>query len=161
MPDVGDIYRCKKIKGDPTSGHWWILVYVDIGEVRYMTATSQVGPFLYKHVKDGTLDPERQPDSAVFIGKKKGVDKDGSSIFTKPTILNCYYSPKSIFRRVFDRRVDRSELGKVGCLPDRHLAQIIPSACCSGTWLHSDIEQVLHTTRGIGGRVDAFYRALR
>ena len=163
MPDAGDIYRCEEVSGDPTSGHWWVLVYVGVGEVWYMTATSKVDPFLCTYVKSEVVDPERQPDSAVFIDRNKVVDKSGSPIFTKPTILNCYYSPKRILRQDFDDRVEFSLLERVGHLPDYYLVQIIPSVICSGTkeWEPDDVKQVLHTAHGIGGRVDAFYRALR
>ena len=158
MPNAGDIYRCEKVPGDPSSGHWWVLVYVGVDEVLYITTTSKVGLFTYER---GLRESERQPFSVVFIDMNEVVDKGGSPIFKKPTILKCYHPPTDILFSDFDRRVEGSQLKKEGKLPDHYLAQIVPSAICSGTWSSDTTKQVLHTAHGIGGRVDAFYRALR
>lgn len=153
MPCVGDIYFCKRIQGDLTSDHPWVLMYVNDEVVRYVAATSQVDPFLYRNVKKEVLDPERQPDSAVFLNRRKIKGADGSLIFSKPTILNCYHPLHNISRQNFDERVEFSLLEELGSLPDHYLAQIIPSVVCSGTkeWDNDDIIRVLDMENGLVG----------
>ena len=162
MPRPGDIYWSEKVEGDPTSGHWWILLYVGVDEVRYMTATSQIESFVYRwNVKGKLRQPKRHPDSAVFLDTEKIVGLNKSPIFSKPTILNCHHSPSRIPLNTFNLRVEHSNLERVGRLPDRYLAQIIPFARGCGAWTFDAVRQLLDTTSGIGGRIDAFYSALR
>ena len=161
MTRPGDICFCEEVEGDPTSKHWWIILYIDDDVVQYMTATARIEPFIYReHPLKVLRNPIRHPDSAVFldVGKVKGLD--GSQIFPDNTVLNCHHPPSSIPLHVFTLRDDRSQLKQVGRLPDRYLAQIIPSARC-GRWSRADIKRVLDSEYGIGGRIDAFYNKLR
>ena len=60
MASPGDIYKdSKKIIGDPASGHWWVLLYVDNDDVLYITATSQIEPFIYQNTLTGLQRPMR------------------------------------------------------------------------------------------------------
>lgn len=160
----GDVYHCAKIKDDPTSGHWWVLLYVDTNKVLYITATSRIEPFIYKEDAFGDLQqPERHPSSAVFLDVNKVKGLNGSPIFSEPTFLNCYHPPENIVLEEFELRVDHSQLRKEGRLPNQYLAQIVPSArCCpGGKWSRNEIKKVLDKQYGIGGCVDAFYSNLR
>lgn len=161
MLNPGDIHFCKKIKKRPDSNHWWVILYVDDSVVRYMIATSKVGPFVYREILlQGLQQPERPPDSAVFLDIQKVIGVDGSPIFHKPTILDCYRLPKIDSLQTFNSLIGDSLLSKVGRLPDRYLAQIIPAARCGG-WSRADIKQVLDLEHGIGGIINAFYDGLR
>jgi|GEM_PF-2579321 len=161
MLSPGEIYYCERIKGDGTSGHWWVLLFVDANVVRYVTATSQIKPFVYREGLQGLQQPKEQPDSVVFLDTQKIVGQNNLPIFSKPTILNCFHSMRSISLQDFNTRIDRKLLRIVGRLPDRYLAQIVPSARCSGQWSRVDVKQVLHAENGIGGCVNAFYDGLR
>lgn len=161
MLHPGDISFCKKIKNRPDSNHWWIILYVDDRVVRYMTATSKVESFVYREILlQGLQQPERPPDSAVFLDIQQVTGVDASPIFHKPTILNCRYPPKTDSLQTFNALIGDSLLSRVGRLPDRYLAQIIPAARCGG-WSRADIKQVLDLEYGIGGIINAFYDELR
>lgn len=161
MLHPGDISFCKKIKNRPDSNHWWIILYVDDSVVRYMIATSKVGPFVYREILLQDLQqPEQPPDAAVFLDIQKVIGADGSPIFHKPTILNCRRLLKADSLQTFNALINDSLLSRVGRLPDRYLAQIIPAARC-GRWSRADIKQVLDLEHGIGGIINAFYDRLR
>ena len=159
MPRAGTIYFCRKIEGDPTSGHFWVILYVDTNRVLYVTATSQVDRFMYKvPIVGDALEPARyaHPASAVFLAICDIVDGRKQQIFDRPTLLNCYNPLNEIPMSDFDDGEEEGLLKERGQLPNKYLAKIVPCAR-GGRWSNKQITMVLDKQYGIGEQVDDFY----
>ena len=163
MPKAGDIYFCQKIQGDLTSDHCWVLLYVSVNEVLYVTATSQVDRFVYKipvarigqHIHIPEPARHAHPSSAVFLAVRDVVDGNGRQCFNKPTLLGCHNPPNRILRSTFDSREAQGLLKKRSRLPNKYLAKIAP--CARGNWSNKEIAMVLDKKYGIGEQVGDFY----
>ena len=158
MPEAGDIYFCDRVKDDATSRHHRVVLYADVDQVLYVTATSRVHKFMYAISTLGKpLESLGQhPASAVFLAIQDIKGSDKKQFFNKPTLLDCYNSFNEISKPNFDSREVQGLLKKRGQLPNKYLAKIIPCAC-GGGWSDDEIGAVLDKQNGIGRHVGDFY----
>ena len=161
--EVGDIYYCKRLTHDKSSGHFWILLYISKREIKYITATSRTERFTYvKNLFGTTEKPHQHPATAVFLEREDVADKNKTPLFEKETMLNCYFAPEEIARSEFENRRMQGILKHKRCkLPNKYLAKIIPSTRArEGRWSKKDIQEVLHEQNGIAKYILQFYTNL-
>ena len=153
---IGGIYFCKKNKDiGGSSGHHWLIVYADNEKILYIIFTSK--------------KPKHHPACAVFLVENKIKDEQGKSVFSRETILNCFYHPEEITTTEFNEKIENEILEyRNANLQDNYLAQIIPCvasvndvAPTGGGWSKNTIKEVLDNQYGIGSIVDGFFEQCR